>query len=204
MGEEIVSVEAYGRTREEALERLLRELKATADEVEVEVLREARDFLILRGVLKRRKKSIQEIENLLKAIVQVLAPEGEIRLSEVTDELVYFNIFGEQLGGLIGRKGNTLRAIQCLISESFSRMQENRKIVVDVGFYQKKRWHQLKKEVHQAIEIVRTTGKEIVLEPMDWEERTWVYEYVKQFPDMDTRTIGKETSRQIILFRREK
>ncbi|MHA2609293.1 MAG: R3H domain-containing nucleic acid-binding protein [bacterium JZ-2024 1] len=197
-------IEAYGRTKEEALGRILREFKATKEEVEISVIQEERNFCILRGRMLQRKESIRKLQELLEGVVQMLAPEGIVRLVEVTDEMIFFNVYGDNLGGLIGKKGNTLRAIQFLFSEVGLRLGESRKICVDVGFYMKNRFLQLKKEVSQIVQKVQETGKEELLEPMEPEERAWVYDFVRQFPDLDTRTIGEETCRQIVIFKKIK
>lgn len=195
-------VEAIGVTKEEALQRALRELKAVRSEVMVEVLEETPHHTIIKATLKERQKSLEITRAFLQKIVESITPSGEVKVASVDENEVRYNVVGENLGLLIGKRALTLDAIQLLAEEVFKKLNERRRILLDVGNYRRRRKILLRKELQESVQSVLHTGKEVVLDSLSREDREMVYEMLKEFPDVDSRTIGDVNNRKIILFRK--
>ena len=196
-------VEAIGLTREEAIGRALRELKATPEEVTVEVAEEIPAHTIVRATLKERKKSVQETLRVLECIAKTICPKAMVGLASVDEKEVRFNVSVGDLALLIGGHASTLEAIQTLTMEVFKRLQYHRTLVVDIGNYRRRRVLLWKKEVKGWLETLVSTGKDFVSNPLNREDRELIYELLRECPGVEFRTIGDERDRRIIVFLKE-
>jgi len=197
-------VEAIGVTKEEALQRALRELKAVRSEVAVEVLEENPHHTIIKVTLKERQKSLEIARAFLQKIVESITPSVEVKVASVDEKEVRYNVVGENLGLLIGKRALTLDAVQLLAEEIFKKLNERRRVLLDVGNYRLRRKFLLRKELQESVQTVLQKGKEVVLDSLSREDREMVYEMLKEFPDVDSRTIGDMNNRKIILFKKER
>ncbi|MGH8103136.1 MAG: hypothetical protein ACREJQ_01285 [bacterium] len=196
-------VEAFGLTKEEAIKRALRELKAVHEEVAVETVEETPTHAIVRATLKERKKSILEIQRILQTAASAICEKATVNLASVDDHEVRFNIGGGDLALLIGGHAITLEALQTLASEIFKKMNEQRHLIVDVGNYRRRRVLYWRKEVKRWLESLVTTGKEFASGPINRDDRELVYELLRDYPGVDFRTVGEERDRHVIVFLKE-
>ena len=105
----------------------------------------------------------------------------------------------EDAGVLIGRKGQTLQAIQYLVNVIYG-TQLDRRINVDVGDYRQRHEEKLIEEAHAAGERVRESGKRFTMEPMGAADRRMVHNIIsEQYTDLATYSIGVEPDRRIVL-----
>jgi spoIIIJ-associated protein len=118
------------------------------------------------------------------------------------------NVVGEgserdELGALIGRKGERLSALQHLVNLMLSReMGTWTRVLVDVEDYRGRRERQLREIAERAAARVVETGKMLQLEPMPALERRWVHLALKDRPDVATQSIGEEPNRRIVVLPR--
>jgi len=140
---------------------------------------------------------------------QLLAHIGyNARVDVETGETSRLNVLGdegerEELGALIGRKGERLSALQHLVNLMLSRQMGTwTRVLVDVEDYRGRRERQLREIADRAAKRVVETGKMLQLEPMPALERRWVHLALKGNPDVATQSIGEEPNRRIVVLPR--
>jgi spoIIIJ-associated protein len=130
------------------------------------------------------------------------------RVDVETGETSRLNVVGEasereELGALIGRKGERLSALQHLVNLMLSRQMGTwTRVLVDVEDYRGRRERQLREIAERAAARVVETGKMLQLEPMPALERRWIHLALKANPDVATQSIGEEPNRRIVVLPR--
>lgn len=199
-------VEGSGRNVEEAAEGALRELGVSRDRVEIEVLEEpSRGFLGLLGGRPARVRVVlretvsERARDFLEQVVGAMGVQASIVLEE-TDEEINIGLEGNQLGILIGRRGETLNALQYLLNLSANKDQaERKKIMLDVEGYRKKREATLVQLATKLAEKAKRRGRSVVLEPMNPQERRIIHMTLRGRDDIYTFSEGEEPFRKIII-----
>ena len=216
----VVPVEATGKTVEEAIDNALIELDLEREDVRVEVLTSGRAGLFCLGGEPARVRvslaSVQEapagdeiewakqtLEHLLElmhvdAAVSVRPPEtpgdGIGRTKAV------FDIDGDDLGVLIGRRGVTMTSLQYILNLMVSRkFQDAGPYHVDVEGYRRRREEWLLDLAFRMAERVRTTGRPITLEPMPANERRLIHLALAKDPTVGTASVGEGESRKVAI-----
>ena len=144
-------------------------------------------------------------KDILETLIKHLDFEAEIRLSGEGSETV-LNVAGtspeavEELGSLIGRRGERLQAIQHLVNLMLSRkLGEWARVTVDIEEYRGRREAQLRALARKAGERVRETGRAVQLEPMTALERRWVHMELQGAPGIATESAGEEPERRVVV-----
>lgn len=204
------AVEKRGRTVEEALQAALKELGAEREKVEVDVLEEGNKGLF--GILGskearvrvRVKESKSEIaRRLLEEICAALKIEARVE-ADGNENYIYLNIKGINVGALIGRRGQTLEALQYLINVAAGRASNDKqKIILDVEDYRKRREKTLRELALRLAEKVRRTKERVVLEPMSSHERRVIHLALQDNPFVYTRSEGEDPYRKVVIASKE-
>ena len=223
------SIVAEGKTTNEAIEKGLKELKVTKNMVDIKVLEsgEKRSFFSIlaprvvkvqltvkenekhENVKKDRKEielSIEEqekaeknVEKFLKEFLEKTQKDAKYSI-EKTSSGLKVNINNENLGFLIGYRGETLYAFQTVLSTIASKGTESRvRVVLDIEGYKEKRVKTLQELAGKKAKIVEKTGKMITLEPMKAYERKIIHSFLQDNPNVETRSIGQEPKRRIVI-----
>lgn len=216
---------AEGGTYEEAVNALLNALGADRSEVELDHLGVHRKFLgfgkaviRVRGRLKResfedrpQKRPAPEIDGELmkvaekardfladilekmgieKAAVSVIAGDDGITLDIVSDS-----------GGLIiGRKGDTLEALQMLVEIFTNRLKGNRvNLIVDAENYRSRRREKLIDIARQSAKKAVNNGSKVYLGPMKSSERKLIHSCLQNNPRVQTKSEGEGDQRQVVV-----
>ncbi len=110
------------------------------------------------------------------------------------------NIEGKDLGILIGRRADTLSALQYLM-RAIINQQTHRwmNIVVDVENYRRRREESLKRLALRMAEQVARTGRPVVLEAMPPSERRIIHIALRDHPDVYTVSVGKDPRRKVTI-----
>ena len=144
-------------------------------------------------------------KEILETLIKHLDFEAEIRLSGEGSETV-LNVAGtspeavEELGSLIGRRGERLQAIQHLVNLMLSRkLGEWARVTIDIEEYRGRREAQLRALARKAGERVRETGRAVQLEPMTALERRWVHMELQGAPGIATESAGEEPERRVVV-----
>lgn len=143
--------------------------------------------------------TILEAENYLKSIAQHMGVEVEVEKT-VTEKRVHFDLSGEKIAILIGKRGKTLNAIQYLTQLIINK--DGRKfhsVVVDAEGYRKRREDTLKDLAEKmASKAIRIDGK-VALEPMPAYERKIIHSSLQKSDEVDTFSDGVEPHRYIVI-----
>jgi len=218
-GDDSAALEATGKTVEEAIENGLVELGRERHEVTVEVLSKGRPGLFGIGgeAARVRLASVsfatpegddvgyaqETLETLLRlmgldATTSVRAPEtagdGVGLVKAVLD------IQGDDLGVLIGRRGQTMGALQYMLNLLVTkRHRQHAPFGVDVDGYRQRREESLRELAFRMAERVRNTGRSVTLEPMPANERRIVHLALAKDPTVGTASVGEGESRKVAI-----
>ncbi len=141
----------------------------------------------------------ERVEALLEEVVDALDLEAEIVVEDGVDEIAA-RVEGEDLGLLIGRRGQTIDAVQLLCYRAAFRDRDERKrVTVDASGYRERRRETVERQADRAAERAAETGKEIELEPMTPTERKIVHDRLKDRPGLETFSEGEEPERCVIV-----
>lgn len=199
-------IEVSGRTVEEAIENALKSLGAKREEVEISILEEgSKGFLGLLGSRQARVKVVlpDSPEKVISEFLsKVLADMGVEAGVEIRPREGYFfvSFHGRDLGILIGRRGETLDALQYLTNLAVNRILHNKvKIILDVEGYRKRREQTLINLARRLSKRVKETGNRIVLEPMNPQERRVIHTALQNDSQILTFSEGQEPNRKVVI-----
>lgn len=195
-----------GKTLEEAIEEGLKELGLDKSDVEIEVLEEASKGLFgllgakaakvrLRENIVPQKKAV----NILKGVFNCMDLDVNIETEE-SEEFTKINLSGPDLGILIGRRGDTLDALQYYINLAANRNIEKRvRFVVDVEGYRQRREETLNNLAFRLADKAKRKGRDVILEPMSPYERRIIHTALQNNKEVFTFSEGEEPYRKIII-----
>jgi spoIIIJ-associated protein len=139
------------------------------------------------------------VQAVLEEIVDALDLEGEFSVSEDASE-ISARVGGEDLGLLIGRRGQTIDAVQLLCYRiAFRGRGERKRVSVDAAGYRERRREAVERQADRAAERALETGKEIELEPMTATERKVVHDRLADRTGLETFSEGDEPDRCVIV-----
>ncbi len=132
-------------------------------------------------------------------ITKLMQVDVEIRMLEEENQL-FVDISGDTLGVLIGRRGDTLDAIQYLTSLAVNKEREEyMRVTIDVEHYRAKREETLRKLAVRMANRARKSGRRVVLEPMNPYERRVLHSALQNNPYVQTHSEGEEPYRRVII-----
>lgn len=134
----------------------------------------------------------------LKAGIQTTWRSGGDEFHEHDERYLLLDIQGEDLGALIGRRGEALESLQFLLRLMVNqRLRRWQNIVVDVEGYKERRVNQLKQLALRTASQVASTGRAVALEPMPPNERRIVHIALRDQPDVYTESSGEGERRKV-------
>jgi spoIIIJ-associated protein len=141
----------------------------------------------------------ERVEALLDEIVDALDLDAEVIVGETSDEIAA-RVEGEELGLLIGRRGQTIDAVQLVCYRvAFRGRGERKRVSVDAAGYRERRRETVERQADRAAERALETGKEIELEPMSPTERKIIHDRLKDRSGLETFSEGEEPERCVIV-----
>src|SRR5215207_383925 len=142
---------------------------------------------------------VDRVRAVLERIVDELDVEASVEVSEDPDEIVG-RVEGEDLGLLIGRRGQTIDAVQLLCYRAaFRGRQDRKRVTVDAAGYRERRREALERQADRAAERALRSGNEIELEPMTPTERRVVHQHLKDRAGIETFSEGDEPERCVVV-----
>lgn len=140
-----------------------------------------------------------ELVDLLEAIAQSSGLDVEITADEGEDAIIG-RFVGDDVGPLIGRRGQTIDAIQHLARRIVFKTGEGAKrVIVDADGYRERREAALCDEADEAADEAIEVGEAIELEPMSAAERRVVHEHLRVRGDVKTHSEGEEPDRFLVI-----
>jgi spoIIIJ-associated protein len=138
--------------------------------------------------------------SVLQRIVDSITIDAKITVDEDSDR-VLFNVVGGNAGILIGKRGQTLEAIQSLVEKVVNKHHENKiRVVVDIEGYLEARRANLEKMAIRLAEKSKRIGKPISLGQMSAYERRIIHLALKDHPDVRTQSRGEGYLRKLVIF----
>ncbi|MGI5912127.1 MAG: RNA-binding cell elongation regulator Jag/EloR [Syntrophomonadaceae bacterium] len=203
---EVQAIEKKGKSIDEAIKAALDELNCEIDDVIIEVLEEPAKGLL--GLVKkpavikvsRRKRPELDVRRLLEDILNKMKLDYLINQVDLADGKVRINITGKDMGLLIGRKGETLNAVQFILGLIVNRGREEKiRIILDVEDYRKKREETLEALALRLSDKVKKTRKNVIMRPMNSQERRIVHTVLQEDPQITTYSLGDEPNRKVVI-----
>ena len=226
MGKTIMS---EGKTTTEAIEKGLKELGVSKDKVEIKILEEEKrsfysilsprvvkveltlkeenqDKIIKKEKIKEEKKhheNMQEIETAVKDINKFLnefLKNSATQKTEIKDFDIYVDITGENLNYLIGYRGETINAIQVLLTTIANKKSSQKiRVYLDIAGYREKRIKTLEDLAEKLARTVERTRKSVTLEPMTAYERKIIHTKLQNNSKVKTFSKGEEPYRKVVI-----
>ena len=221
---------AEGRTTNEAIEKGLKELNVSKNKVDIRILEneEKRSFFSILAprvvkvelTLKEEKENTkieikprkiielsdqeqqqakQNMESFLKEFVKNLPEDTKYEI-EKNNTGLNVNIYSKNLGYLIGYRGETLYAMQNIMTAIAGRGINNKvRVILDIEGYKAKREKTLEELAEKVARTVIRTKKPIKLEPMQAYERKIIHSVLQKNDKIDTTSVGEEPYRRIVI-----
>ena len=114
------------------------------------------------------------------------------------ENIVEIDIEGDDSGLLIGRRGETLRALQFIVNLIVNQRTEGR-VMLDIEGYRERRYASLRTLASQVAERVANTGRSVTLEPMASNERRIIHMTLSEHPQVITESTGIGAGRKITI-----
>jgi spoIIIJ-associated protein len=203
---EVQTIEKKGKSVDEAIKAALDELSCEIDDVIIEVIEEPSKGLL--GLVKKpavvkvslREKPEEDVRQVLEDLLNKMKLDYRINNVEWEEGRVRINITGKDMGLLIGRKGETLNAVQFILGLMVNRKREERvRVVLDVEDYRKKREQSLEALALRLSDRVKKTRKSVVMRPMSSQERRIVHTALQGDPHISTYSMGDEPNRKVVI-----
>lgn len=144
--------------------------------------------------------NIKACEAYLASIVDKLGLKAEIRSKEEEDHSLYMEVVGDDMGLIIGKRGQTLDALQYLINRVANHNQEGAvRVRLDTENYRERRKQTLENLAKNIAAKAKKTRKNVVLEPMNPYERMIIHSALQKDPAVTTYSKGKEPYRTVVV-----
>ncbi len=141
----------------------------------------------------------KDIEEFLKQFISKVNSEITYNI-KIEDNTIVVNIDGNSYGNLIGYRGETLNAMQTILSSIANKKVNDRiKLILDIGNYREKREKSLEELAEKVSKTVLRNGKNITLEPMTAFERKIIHSKLQENPRIETYSIGEGDSRRVVI-----
>jgi spoIIIJ-associated protein len=144
----------------------------------------------------------QMVRGFLEGLVDAFDLDAEVEVSAIDDDTVEVTVDGDDLGVMIGPKGQTLQAIQELSRASLQRSADGPlegRVRIDIGAYRQKRREALARFAHQQAQEVLDAGVERALEPMSAADRKVVHDTVNEIAGVRTVSEGEDARRRVVI-----
>jgi spoIIIJ-associated protein len=202
----MTKITVSGKTVEEAIRDGLEQLGVPESRVRIEVLEQPSKGLFGLIGSKEAKVSLEVIPDPIDQAISFLrelfdAMGQEVAIERIDgEEDVRLNLSGKELGLLIGRRGQTLDALQYLTNIVANRHSDRfLRVILDAENFRERRRQTLEQLSERLAERVVRTGKEIVLEPMTPQERRVIHFRLQNHPKVKTYSKGEEPNRRVVI-----
>jgi len=215
------SLEISAKTVEEAIQLALEKLGVNQEDVKVTVLKEsepdegelggeeAKVRVEMLVPTSEEERDVAEMaKDILETLLTMMGLDGSVVsyaepfFEEAEGEVVplAFNVNGDDLGILIGRRGQTLASLQYIVRLIVgNRTEAWLPIVIDVEGYKQRRYAALQALAERIAEQVKTRGVPFTLEPMSPYERRIIHLTLADHPDVITESTGEGEARKVVI-----
>ena len=201
------SIEVQGRTEDEAIETALEQLGLSRDDVSVEIVEQSRTgFLglkntpaIVKVLYEEKEERISQIENFLTGLFKRMDTNVSFDITE-DESSINVVLKGKDPGVLIGRRGETLDAIQHLTNHVINRSVSGRvRINLDAENYRQRRNEALESLASRTASKVLKYRRNMTLDPMNAYERHVIHSALQEHGHVSTFSVGSEPNRRVVV-----
>lgn len=200
-------IEATGKTEDDAIQSALAELGCTRDQVSVEILERAKSgFLGIGAAPAKIRVSFEQpddiitlTENFLKGLLEKMGSDAVPVLEQKDENTIYVNLTGEKLGMLIGRRGETLDAIQHLTNYAVNHGGGRVRVNIDAENYRERRNEALVKLAEKTAAKALKYRRNVTLEAMNSYERHIIHTTLQDYEGVTTFSTGTEPNRRVVV-----
>lgn len=204
-------IEKTAKTVDEAIELALAELGASRQQVEVEVLDEGSKGLFgilgskdARVIVTKKGSPADKATAFLSDLFLSMGIRVQIDAQMDGDNL-NIDLSGNDMGIVIGKRGDTLDSIQYLTSLVVNNSKGSYiKVTIDTENYREKRKEALEALAVRIASKVERTGKRHTFEPMNPYERRIIHSKLQAYENVTTYSIGEDPNRKIVVVLKDK
>lgn len=204
-------VTASGLTVNEAVEDALKQLRAKREEVEITILDEGKRGIL--GIFGKRPATVRVklIHDPVKAaqaflanVIEKMGLDAQIETKR-SGKSVMFQLTGDKLAVLIGKRGQTLNSLQYLTQLVANRNSNHYiQITIDAEDYRNRRKATLNQLASRLAQQVIRTSKSVSLEPMPSYERKVIHAALSAYKEIKTHSVGEEPNRHLVISLKQK
>lgn len=197
------SVETMGKTVDQAIELALYKLETTRDKVKIQILNEGGlfDKAKVKVMLNEESEQEKDIREFVETLLQKLNVTCTCSVEE-TPEQFTVEMQGEDAGAVIGKRGDTLDALQIIVNQIINKNkhgEEYKRVVLDCENYRDRREETLRLlAARMATKAVRTK-QTVKLEPMTAAERRIIHTELQNDTRVFTESVGEEPNRYLTI-----
>lgn len=200
-------IEVTGKTVEDARTEALIKLGTTSDQIEVEILEKGSSGFLGIGskpaVIRVRRKFTMEdcVRDFLTQVFDAMDLTVDISVEvEVDNHTVNVELKGDEMGVLIGKRGQTLDSLQYLVSLVVNKDTEDYiRVKVDTEDYRRRRKETLENLAKNIAYKVKRTKRPVSLEPMNPYERRVIHSALQNDKYVTTHSEGDEPFRRVVV-----
>ena len=193
---EIIKTEPKKEVKPEIKEYKKKEVKEHKEKTEI---KEKQHKETVKEKLEEAVDASDLVEAKAKELLEYIGLNLRVDVNKVHDRTYLVNLYGEDNGIIIGKKGKTLNSFEYLLN---SLLKEYR-IEVDVEGFKEKRNQTLRELGKKMAEKALKTNKAVRLNPMPPRERKVIHEVVNKYPELDTFSEGRDPKRYIVIKRKK-
>ena len=202
-------IEISAATVEQAIEKAEAQLGLSRDQFEVDVVRGEMSDIAGKGdeealirvnpVTLPEEEAIKVVTEILDTLLGLLGVTGKVEI--LSDEIpLDLDIEGDDLGILIGRRGQTLASLEYITKLMVvGRLKTWIPLTIDVAGYKKRRRDSLQRLALYLAEQVKSRRRAITMEPMPANERRIVHLTLADNPDVTTQSMGDGENRKVVI-----
>ena len=199
------TLEKSGKTIDDAVDAAVAELGCSREDANIEIIAMPSKGILGFGAkpaivrVSVEDKATAYAMDFLSTIFKKFDLDVKINVTE-SEEFITLDLIGKDLGILIGRRGETLDALQYLTNLTVARHFEERcKIILDVEGYRSKREESLARLAKKLADRVKESGKNMSLEPMSPYERRIIHTVLQSDDQVRTFSEGEEPYRKVVI-----
>ncbi|MBQ8620204.1 MAG: protein jag [Clostridia bacterium] len=139
-------------------------------------------------------------QRFLMEVTSLMNVKVDVYVDDTREDGLYIHMIGDTLGILIGRRGETLDALQYLTSLQVNKGREGYiRVTLDTENYRAKREDSLRRLAQRMANRATKTGRKVVLEPMNPYERRVLHTALQNHPGVTTHSVGEEPNRRVVI-----
>lgn len=200
-------IDISAKTLDEAITDACRQLSVTSDSLDYIVIEEGSTGFLGLGhkpyLIKARAKNTMDdgAKKFLDEIFAAMEMEVNVtvRMND-EDNSLDIELAGDDMGILIGKRGQTLDSLQYLTSIIVNKGKEEYiRVKIDSENYRRRRKDTLEKLAKNLSSKVKKTGRNVTLEPMNPYERRIIHSYLHDDDEINTYSVGDEPTRKVVI-----